>query len=302
MAMTDTQKRILKLKEEKQALILSHYYVPLDVQEVSDFVCDSFEMAKKAKAAKERLVVICGVHFMGESAKILSPDKKILLPASDAGCPMADTVTVEDVNALRAAHPDAAVMCYVNSSAAVKAVSDVCCTSSSALRIAEALPNDEIIFIPDRNLGGYTAEKVPNKSFFCHTGCCPVHDELTEADVINAKSAHPAAKFAVHPECRAEVLKHADFIGSTAEIIEYCKAPGIDEIIIGTECGVVSRLEQDIPDKRFFLAAESFVCEDMKKVTAEAVLACLENEQFEITLAPELIRAAEDSLNKMISM
>ena len=302
MAMTDIQQKILRLKEEKQALILSHYYVPLDIQEISDFVCDSFEMAKKAREADAHLIVICGVHFMGESAKILSPDKKVLLPVQDAGCPMADMVTVEDVKRLRTEHPNAAVMCYVNSSASVKAVSDVCCTSSSALRIAAALPNDEIIFIPDKNLGGYTAKKVPIKSFFCHTGCCPVHDQLTEADVLAAKLAHPAAKFAVHPECRPEVLTHADFIGSTSEIIEFCKTPDVSEIIIGTECGVVSRLEQDIPNKKFYPAMETFLCADMKKITAASVLSCLETEQFEVSLPPELIAAAEASLNKMISM
>ena len=300
--MTDTQKEILRLKKEKQALILSHYYMPLDIQEISDFVCDSFDMAKKAREAAERLIVICGVHFMGESAKILSPDKKILLPVPNAGCPMADMVTAEDVKRLRAAHPDAAVMCYVNSSAAVKAVSDVCCTSSSALRIAAALPNGEIIFVPDKNLGGYTAEKVPEKSFFCHTGFCPVHNELTESDVLAAKRLHPAAKFAVHPECRAEVLRHADFIGSTSEIIEFCKSSATSEIIIGTECGVKLRLERDMPGKRFYPAKEGFLCEDMKKVTAESVLSCLETEQFEVTLDPALIRAAENSLSKMISM
>ena len=300
--MTDIQKKILQLKAEKQALILSHYYMPLDIQEISDFVCDSFDMAKKASEAKESLIVICGVHFMGESAKILSPDKKILLPVPDAGCPMADMVTVEDIKRLRAAHPNAAVMCYVNSSASVKAVSDVCCTSSSALRIAAALPNDEIIFVPDKNLGGYTAGSVPNKSFFCHTGCCPVHDELTETDILAAKRLHPAAKFAVHPECRAEVLKHADFIGSTSEIIEFCKSSAAGEIIIGTECGVTSRLEQDVPSKKFYSAREDFLCADMKKVTAESVLSCLENERFEVTLDPSLIKAAEDALNKMISM
>ena len=192
------QEKILKLKKEKNALILAHYYVPLEVQDIADIVGDSFEMAKKAKEAKERLIVVCGVRFMGESAKLLSPDKKVLIPAVDAGCPMADMVTVEDVERLKAEHPGAAVMCYVNSSAAVKAASDICCTSSSALRVARSLDAQEIIFVPDVHLAEFTAGKVTDKKFVFHTGFCPTHHRITENDVLAAKKAHPAAKFAVH--------------------------------------------------------------------------------------------------------
>ena len=196
---------------------------------------------------------------MGESAKLLSPDKKVLLPAADAGCPMADMVTVEDVRRLKAEHPNAAVMCYVNSSAAVKAVSDICCTSSSALRIAEALDAEEVIFIPDRHLGEYTAGHVPGKKFIFHNGFCPTHHRITEKDVLAAKKAHPNAKLAVHPECRSEVLEHADYIGSTSGILKYAAETDAEEILIGTEMEIIARLQRQLPDKKFFFRRDS-VC------------------------------------------
>lgn len=298
---SDTQQQILKLKNEKNALILAHYYVPMDVQDIADHVCDSFEMAKRAKEAKERLIIICGVRFMGESAKLLSPDKKVLIPAIDAGCPMADMVSVEDVRRLKAEHPNAAVMCYVNSSAAVKAECDICCTSSSALRIAKSLDAEEIIFVPDVHLAEYTASKVPEKKFIFHTGFCPTHHRITEADILAAKNAHPDAAFAVHPECRAEVLQHADFIGSTAEIIRFARETGAKEIIIGTEMEIVSRLQRELPDKKFYSVTSAFVCPNMKKVTLQAVLNCLENEEYEILLDKDEADAARQSLDKMVA-
>ena len=292
--------KIFKLKKEKNALILAHYYVPLEVHAVADHVCDSFEMAKRARQAAEKLIVICGVHFMGESAKILSPDKKVLIPAQDAGCPMADTVTVEDVKSLKAKHPDATVMCYVNSSAAVKAVSDICCTSSSALRIADAVDSKEIIFVPDMHLGEYTAEKVPGKTVVCHTGYCPVHHALTKADVLSVKKAHPGAKFAAHPECRADVLNLADFIGSTSEIIKYAQDTDAKELIVGTEAEITELLKEKVPGKMFYSAKPDFVCWDMKKITLLSVLACLEKEQYEIVLEKDELDAAAQSLERMV--
>ncbi|NLT14475.1 MAG: quinolinate synthase NadA [Clostridiales bacterium] len=297
----DIQKRILALKEEKGALILAHYYVPLDVQDIADIVGDSFEMAKRAKEAKEKLIVICGVRFMGESAKLLSPDKKVLIPAVDAGCPMADMVTPEDVRRLKAVHPDAAVMCYVNSSAAVKAECDICCTSSSALRIAKALDAEEIIFVPDIHLAEYTASKLPEKKFIFHTGFCPTHHRVTEADILAAKKAHPDAKVAVHPECRAEVTKLADFIGSTSEIIRFARETDAQEVLIGTEMEITARLQRELPDKRFYSVTSAFVCPNMKKVTLQAVLNCLENEEYEITIDKDEADAARHSLDKMVA-
>lgn len=294
------QEKILQLKKEKNALVLAHYYVPIEVQDVADHVCDSFEMAKRAKAADADLIVICGVRFMGESAKILSPDKKVLLPAPDAGCPMADMVTPEDVLRLRAEHPNAAVMCYVNSSAAVKAVCDICCTSSSALRVARSLQEEEIIFVPDMHLGEYTAEKVPEKKFILHDGFCPTHHRITAEDVQRALAAHPDAVFAAHPECRREVLDLAQCIGSTAEIIDFVRSTDAKEIIIGTEMGILERLQRDLPEKKIYAVTSSFICPNMKKVTLDALLHCLETEQFEVTLSPEEIEAARASLDRMV--
>jgi quinolinate synthase len=296
----EIQVKIRKLKKEKNALILAHYYVPLEVQDIADVVGDSFEMAKRAREATEDLIVICGVRFMGESAKLLSPGKKILVPAIDAGCPMADMVTVDDVLRLKAEHPGAAVMCYVNSSAAVKAVSDICCTSSSALRIARSLDAREIIFVPDMHLAEYTAGKVPEKEFILHTGFCPTHHRITEADILAAKKAHPDAKFAAHPECRADVLKHADFVGSTSEILRFARETDAEEVLIGTEMEIAARLRREAPEKTFYSVTSAFVCPNMKKNSLQAVLDCLENETFEITLDENEADAARQSLERMV--
>ncbi|HHT16320.1 MAG TPA: quinolinate synthase NadA [Papillibacter sp.] len=298
--LSDIQKRILELKKEKNALILAHYYVPLEVQDVADHVCDSYAMATKAMDATEPTVIICGVRFMGESAKLLAPEKKVLIPAIDAGCPMADMVTVEDVLKLKEEHPNAAVMCYVNSSAAVKAVSDICCTSSSAIRVANSIDNDEIIFVPDIHLAEYVADQVPDKKFILHTGFCPTHHRVTEADIIAAKKAHPEAAVAVHPECRKEVLKHADFVGSTAQIIDFARKSEAPEIIIGTEMEIAARLQREMPEKKVYSVTSAFVCPNMKKVTPEALLNCLENEEFEITLDEAEAAAAREALDRMV--
>ena len=295
------QEEIIQLKKEKGALILAHYYQPLEIQDIADIVGDSFEMAKQAKIAKEETIVLCGVHFMAESAKLLSPQKKILLPAPDAGCPMADMVEVEDVLALREKHPGAAVMCYVNSSAAVKAVSDVCCTSSSAVRLAEKLEADEIIFIPDRNLGRYVAEQVPHKKFYFHPGFCPIHDRVTAAQLQRAKEQYPNAKVAAHPECREEVLALADFIGSTAQMIEYAHQSDAAEIIIGTEIGVLERLQRQLPEKKILAVSASFICPNMKKTSLEDVKAALEQGVHEIFVSEELAVSARTALDRMIA-
>lgn len=300
--LNELQREIIELKREKDALILAHYYQPLEVQDIADHVCDSFEMARRAKSASNRLIVICGVRFMAESAKILSPDKKVLIPAPDAGCPMADMVEPEGVLALRKEHPDAAVLCYVNSSAAVKAVSDICCTSSSAIRIAKSMEEDEIIFIPDRNLGRYVAAQVPEKEFIFWDGFCPTHERITDADIIKAKDSHPEAKFAAHPECRESVLEYADFIGSTAEIIDFVRKSPYEEIIIGTELGILERLQRELPDKRIYSVTTSFICPNMKKTGLREVKYCLENEMYEIKMSDEEINAAKESLDRMISI
>ncbi len=298
----DIKQKILKLKQEKNVLILAHYYQPLDVQDVADYVCDSFEMAKRARDAKQSIVVICGVVFMGESAKILNPNKKILIPVADAGCPMADMVTPEDVLKLRKEHPDAAVVCYVNSSAAVKAVSDICCTSSSALKVVRSLKEKKIIFIPDKNLGAYIAKMVPEKELILFNGFCPTHKRISESDILAAKAEHPDSVFAVHPECPEEVLSHADFIGSTSEILDYARKSEAEAIIIGTEEGVLERLKTELPNKKIYSVAPDFICRDMKKTGLTELYNCLVTEQTEAKLTPEEIAAAKSSLDRMVNV
>ncbi|MCL2663534.1 MAG: quinolinate synthase NadA [Oscillospiraceae bacterium] len=300
--MNHLQQKIIKLKEEKNALILAHYYQTMDIQEIADHVCDSFAMAQLAHTAKQKLLVICGVHFMAESAKILNPDKTVLLPVLDAGCPMADMIVPDDVLALRKHYPEAAVVCYVNSSAAVKAVSDICCTSSSAERIVRTLPEKQIIFIPDRNLGAYIATKVPEKEFIFHPGWCPVHDCITVLDVQAAREKHPDAKFLAHPECQGVVLNFADFVGSTAEIIDFALKSDCSDFIIGTEYGVTEHLAKLAPYKNFFPLTSTFECEDMKKVKLSDVLTSLETGQHEMKLSTDEINAARNSLERMVGV
>jgi quinolinate synthase len=300
--MTELQEKILKLKKEKNALILAHYYQTMDIQEVADHVCDSFEMARRAHSAQQELLIICGVHFMAESAKILNPDKTVLLPSLDAGCPMADMITPEDILELRKKFPEAAVVCYVNSSAAVKAVSDICCTSSSAEKIVRSLSEKQIIFVPDRNLGAYIAAKVPEKEFIYHEGWCPIHDCIDENDALSAKKAFPDAKLLVHPECRVEVLKHADFIGSTADIIKEALGSDAKEFLIGTEIGVVHHLAGLAPEKRFYPLTSDFLCEDMKKITLFDVLSSLETCKHEMNPDAEVIAAARRCLERMVNI
>ena len=300
--MNDLQKQIQLLKKEKDALILAHYYQTMDVQEIADHVCDSFEMARLASTASEKLLIICGVRFMAESAKILNPTKTVLLPAPDAGCPMADMITPNDVTALRKTYPEAAVVCYVNTSAAVKAVCDICCTSSSAERIVNALPEKQIIFVPDRNLGAYISSKVPGKEIILFDGCCPIHDYITEKDTLDAKKRYPAAKLLVHPECKMEVLRHADYIGSTAGIIKEALESDNDEYIIGTETGVTNRLSELAPDRKFHPLASGFICQDMKKTLLTDILVSLENGCFEIKLDEKEMEAARKSLMRMVEV
>jgi len=298
--LNDMIRRIEELKKEKDALILAHFYQPVEVQQVADIVGDSFELARRAVSADAERLVLCGVRFMAESAKILNPDKKVLLPVADAGCPMADTITAEGVRSLKRQFPDAAVVCYVNSSASVKAESDICCTSSSAERVIRSLKEDKIIFIPDRNLGRYMAEKVPEKQIILYSGCCPIHDLVRREDVLRAKAEHPGAPFLVHPECRAEVVELADVVGSTKEILDYIEASDKKEFLIGTELGVVDRLKWRCPDKTCYIVKSDFICADMKKTGLEDLISCLENDRYEIELSEEEMNAARASLERMI--
>jgi len=298
--MNKLQEKILTLKKERNALILAHYYQTLPVQDVADAVGDSFALAKLAQSAEQDTIILCGVRFMAESAKILNPEKTVYLPAGDAGCPMADMITPEDVLVLRRNYPDAAVCCYVNSTAAVKAVSDICCTSSSAEKIVRSLPNRQIIFVPDRNLGSYIAKCVPEKEIILFDGCCPIHDGVSAAEAEALKKSAPNAKILVHPECRPEVLALADYVGSTAGILDYARKTDAAELVIGTEIGVFDILMRELPDKKLRIIKEDFICTDMKKTSLEDVLACLEGVKPPAELPEAEMAAAAKSLKRMV--
>ena len=293
---------IQRLKREKDALILAHYYQRLDVQLIADIYGDSFELSKKARLSDKKLAIFCGVSFMAESVKILNPEKTVLLPEPSAGCRMADMVTAADVVALREKYPDAAVVCYVNSSAETKAVSDICCTSSNAIKVVSSLPNKQIIFIPDKNLGAYVAKFLPEKEFILYSGFCPIHHGITTDEVSAAKLAHPDALVTVHPECEPAVSAMADFVGSTSQMIDFCVKSDKKEFIVGTEIGVVERLSYYNPDNKFHLLAPHTVCSDMKKTTLKSVLAALRGEVDEVTLTKEQIEAAKLPLERMMQI
>lgn len=295
------QERIRQLKKEKKAVLLAHYYQNMEVQEVADFVGDSFALSKTAREVDAKVIVFCGVHFMAESAKILSPEKTVLLPVRDAGCPMADMMTAEDVQRLKDQYPQAGVLCYVNSSAEVKALSDVCCTSSNAVSIAKAMPQKQIIFVPDQNLGQYVAQQVPQKEIVLCEGYCIVHHRVTAEEVIQAKEAHPDAVFLAHPECTPQVLAQADMVGSTAQILNYVERSDKNVFIIGTEQGILENLRIKHPNKTFYLASPKLVCTNMKKTKLEDVLASLEKMQHDITLDEDTRLKAYNSLDRMLS-
>ena len=295
--------RAEELKERKEradAVVLAHYYVDGAVQEMADYVGDSFYLAKVAAKEKRSTIVFCGVRFMGESAKILNPGSRVLLPDAQADCPMAHMAQVAQIQKLRAEVPDLAVVCYINSSAELKAHSDVCVTSSNAVKVVSALPQKNILFIPDKNLGSFVAKQLPGRNFYYSGGYCPVHAVLLAEDVLAEKRAHPAAEVLVHPECTEEVVKAADFAGSTAEIIAHAEAGAAREFILGTEPGVLHELERRCPGKKFYPVTP--VCRDMKRITPEKVLACLTGGGYEVKMGAGLMDAARAPLGRVLEL
>lgn len=292
--------QIEELKKAKNAIILAHYYAPAEVQEIADFVGDSFYLAKVAKQCNADIIVFCGVRFMGESAKILNPDKKVLMPNTSADCPMAHMVADGTIEKMRAKYQDLAVVCYINSTAELKCKSDVCVTSSNAVKIVKALPNKNIFFIPDRNLGSFVADMVPEKNVILNDGCCPIHAKITSEQVLAEKAKHPHAIILSHPECDASVAEISDFLGSTADIIDYAKNSTANEFIICTEDGVNYKLKSENPNKRFYYPSPTPCCADMKLNTLSAVLSVLIKEDNEITLNEDVCRNALVPLDKML--
>ncbi|GFP75866.1 quinolinate synthase NadA [Clostridium fungisolvens] len=290
---------IIALKREKNAIILAHYYQRPEVQEVADYIGDSYYLSKIAKDSDKNTIVFCGVKFMAESAKILSPHKKVLLPALDAGCPMADMATAEKVLEYKSKYPKAAVVCYINSSAEVKAVSDICCTSSNALKIINSIDNEQIIFLPDKNLASYIQEKVPDKEIIPWPGFCITHKRIQVEEILTAKNSIDDLLVLAHPECEKEIRDLSDFIGSTSEIIDYATSSNNRSFLIATEEGVIHELKKRNPNKKFFTPRGGLMCINMKKTSLNDVRDVLLFEKNEILLDEELRINAFDCLMRM---
>lgn len=300
--MNKLQEQIQALKQEKDAVILAHYYVEDEVQEIADYVGDSFYLSKIATEVPQQTICFAGVSFMGESAKILNPEKRVLLPDMTADCPMAHMAKVEDIERVRQEYDDVAVVCYINSTTELKAHSDVCVTSANAMKIVKKLPNKNIFFIPDRHLGSYIAAKVPDKHFIFNDGFCPVHQKFDVENIKAAKAAHPEAKLLVHPECPKEVVELADFIGSTSEIITYAGKDESQSFLIGTESGVMYELRERYPEKTFYEIISGQCCMDMKKVTLEKVKDCLEQGSGEVKLEEAVRQSSVNALDRMLEL
>ena len=303
MKIIELQNEILKAKKENDFYILAHSYQSREITEIADFVGDSFALSKKAATVPEKNILMCGVRFMAETAKILSPDKRVILSNPDAGCPMAEQMDVDLIEGLKEMNPGYAVVAYINTTAELKTICDVCVTSSSAVKIVRAMKEDKIIFIPDQNLGAYIKDQVPEKEIMLVRGGCPTHARMTERDVEKAKAAHPSALLLVHPECSPDVCSHADYIGSTSGIMEYAKASGAKEFIIGTENSIVTHLSYECPSKRFYPLSKDCVCHNMKLTTLTDVLGCIKGEAGEeIILDEKTIMAARRPIDKMLEL
>lgn len=293
---------INKLKEQKNAIILAHYYTSGEVQSIADYVGDSYYLAKVAKDTKADVVVFCGVAFMGESVKLLNPDKTVLMPDMTADCPMAHMVDIDKINQLRKQYDDLAVVCYINSTAQLKCYSDVCVTSSNAVKIVNDLPNENIFFIPDENLGRFVASKVPHKNIILNDGCCPVHAAVTDIQLAKMKLEHPDALVLTHPECRQSVVEMSDYVGSTADILKFAKNSDKKEFIICTENGIDYPLNLNNPDKKFYFVTDELCCADMKLNTLDKVLHVLKTGENEVVLDEMTMSKANAPLDRMLEM
>ena len=294
--------RIKKLKQERDAVIVAHMYQNDDVQAVADMVGDSFALSKYCTGRKEKTIVFCGVDFMAESAKILSPEKTVLIPVLDAGCPMADMITAEQLIEFKKQYPGYAVATYINSSAAVKAESDVIVTSSNALKVIRGMEEKNIIFGPDRNLGSFIAKQCPEKNIVLWNGFCPTHHKIKKEDVIKIKETYPNAELLVHPECTPDVTGLADYAGSTKGIIDYAAASNSKEFIIGTEIGVMYQLKKNNPDKKFYIMSDELICPNMKKTTLESIADCLEKGEHEISVPADVSKKKKKALDRMLEL
>jgi len=296
----DIIERIKTLARERDAVILAHNYTRPEIQDIADFVGDSLELSRTASKLSSKVIVFCGVHFMAETAYILSPDKTVLIPDPFAGCPMADMITGEQLRNLKKEHPNAKVVCYVNSSAEVKGESDICCTSANAVDIVSRLDSSEIIFVPDKYLGTYVS-KMTGKRLILWQGYCPIHAMIKAEDIIRMKQEHPRAKVVVHPECPPEVTELADAVRSTSGMLRYVKEVDAQEFIIGTESGIIYRMEKENPGKKFFSVRKDTICVNMKKITLEKVLNSLERNEHKVTVPEDIRIRALKSIERMLS-
>ena len=300
MEITD---KIKKLKQERNAVILAHNYQRPEIQDIADFVGDSLGLSIEASRTNADIIVFCGVHFMAETAKILSPQKKVLLPDKNAGCPMADMIDAEGLKSLQEKHPHAVTLCYVNTSAAVKAQCDYCCTSSNALKMVQhiLLTHEEIIFVPDKYLAQYVSAQVGH-NFIMWNGYCPTHVKILPENIVQAKKRHPQAKVLVHPECKPDLTALADLVASTEKMCGYAQNTSETDFIIATENGIIHRLKKENPAKNFYPAADAAVCPNMKRITVEKVLWSLEDLSFEITLPVDIMDKARLSIERMLQI
>lgn len=299
MEQDQLKEEITRLKPEKDAVIFAHNYQPAEIQDIADVVGDSLELSRLAAQAEARLIIFAGVYFMAETAKILAPDKKVVIPEPQAGCPLADQASQTDLIEMKNKFPGRKVISYVNTTAGVKAETDICCTSANAVKLVNSLPDEEIIFVPDRNLASYVRLKT-GKRIIAWNGYCPVHEEIRVAHLLEAKASHPEAEIWAHPECRPEVLELADRVLSTGQMINEARKTAADEIIIATETGLLHRLGQDNPGKKFYPARPEAVCPEMKKNSLEKVYLALLEEKPEVIVDEEIAAKARTAIDRMI--
>lgn len=300
--MSAITEKIHELKKKRNAVILAHNYQRGDVQDIADFTGDSLGLSRQAAKTKADIIVFCGVHFMAETASILCPDKMVLLPDEHAGCPMANMITLRELRIKKKEHPNARVVCYVNSTAAIKAESDICCTSSNAMKIVSSIPRDqEILFIPDKSLGGYVSSRL-NRPMILWEGYCPTHHRILAEYIIKLKSEYPGAKVVVHPECTPDVIALADHVASTTGIARYCKETDAGEFIIGTETGILHRLRKENPEKKFYAITQLADCSNMKLISLEKVLWSLEDLVYQIKVPDDIASKARVAIQKMLDL
>lgn len=303
MTVKEMQDKILQLKKEKDICILAHSYVAREIQEIADFTGDSFQLSVLAEKAPQKTVIMCGVRFMAETVKILSPEKTVYIASPIAGCPMAEQMDKELISQVKKQYPDYTVVAYINTTSDLKTVCDVCVTSSSAVKIVKKIENDKILFIPDCNLGAYVAEQVPEKEFKLLQGGCPIHARMSKKDVLRAKELHPNALFLVHPECRPEVVEEADYIGSTSGIMDFARKSDAKEFIIGTEISIAESLQYECPDKKFYPLSKELICPNMKTTTLVDLYNTMIGEGGEeIIMDEKTIKDAKKCIDMMIKL